>query len=120
MKIALVLFLFVDFVNITMCMFPCRDQIISIYRLGYKKGAFFWVTLLVIFASFTIIVISPEVMSLFGLSGGIFCTIIGWTVPYLLMIRIYGKLTGYFDNRIEENFCSLNKLNLGLMGVLSL
>jgi hypothetical protein len=91
MRVGIVMFLFVDVINITINLFPCRQQIISLYRLGNSNKVHFWVTQLILIPAFIIVILYPDIMGMFGICGGIFCTLIGWTVPYLIMIRIYGK-----------------------------
>lgn len=91
MRIGIIMFLFVDVINITINLFPCRSQIISLYKLGKDNKTHFRITMLVLVPSFLIVILYPDIMGMFGICGGIFCTLIGWTVPYLIMIRIYSK-----------------------------
>ena len=100
MRIGVFLFLFVDMVNISMNAIPCRQQIVSLYFAKAKKQpGNLLMTLSVLIPAFAIIIFYPDIMGLFGLCGGIFCTLIGWTVPYLIMIRINSK----FTNRLLIN-----------------
>lgn len=91
MRIGVIMFLFVDVVNITMNLYPCRQQIISYYNLKRDYKTHVIVTLGILILSFLITILYPDIMGLFGICGGIFCTMIGWTVPYLIMIQIYSK-----------------------------
>lgn len=91
MRIGVALFLFVDIININMNVIPCRQQITSFCFKKKKEPSKLFLTLAIMFPAFSIIILYPDIMGLFGLCGGIFCTLIGWTVPYLIMIRIYSK-----------------------------
>ena len=91
MRAAVFLFLFVDIVNIAVNFFPCRQQFMIFYRIKDTRRNYFWVTFLLAAASFSIAVVYPDIMGLFGIIGGIFCSMVGWTIPYLLMIRLLSK-----------------------------
>ena len=36
-------------------------------------------------------IFTPSIMPIFSLCGGLFCTFIGWTIPFILRIRMLDK-----------------------------
>ena len=97
MKAAVFMFLFVDVINITINFYACRKQIITLYHIKETRSNIFWMTSILMTIAFAIAVVYPDIMSLFGILGGFFCTMIGWTIPYLLIIRLKSKKLIFFN-----------------------
>ena len=91
MKVGVSLFLFVDIINFNLYLLPCRKQIKAFYKLDDSSRTTHVLTTLVVIVPATLIVILyPDIISLFGICGGVFCLMVGWIIPYLIKIRIYG------------------------------
>lgn len=90
MRVGIGLFIVVDLVNITLNLLPCRKQFMVFSRIKDTHLNHIIVTEVIIFSAIGIIIGYPEIIGLFGICGGIFCTLVGWAVPFMIMIRIYG------------------------------
>lgn len=88
MKIAVLLFLVLSITNIGINLYPCREQLVSILGAGQKPKTRTACALGTLIACILITVVYPDIMGIFGLCGGLFCTYIGWVFPFLIMIRM--------------------------------
>jgi len=92
MRAGMGLFLFIDFVNIALNLMPCRNQAMAFFKIDEKKTLnHFLVTDALLWSAAIISFLYPDILGLLGISGGIFCTFIGWVIPLLIIIRLKGR-----------------------------
>jgi amino acid permease len=96
MKIAVILFLILSITNIGINLYPCREQLVSILGATNKPKVRTCCCIGTLIACILITIVYPDIMGIFGLCGGLFCTYIGWVFPFLIMIRMMRK---FFDNK---------------------
>jgi amino acid permease len=87
MQSVVYLFLYVGLIHIVLNLFPCREQAYAFFKIDHQDTKkHFLFTLLIMLCSHALIVVYPNIMSLFGIGGSIFCSLIGWIVPYTMQI----------------------------------
>jgi hypothetical protein len=101
MKIAQIGFITVILTCIPVNMYPCREQIMSIFKIRETKKNHFLLTFVLTFTSFMIAIVYPDVLGLFGIFGGVFAASVGLVIPFFIKFCMLGK-----------NFCCF-KINLG-------
>lgn len=88
MKIAKGGFLLVVITCIPVNMYPAREQIMSFFKIEDRQRNRVLLTLCLITVAFTIAILYPNVLGLFGIFGGIFASAVGLIIPFLIKIRI--------------------------------
>lgn len=100
MKIAQFLFLIVVLTCIPVNIFPCREQIASFWKIDLTKlKNHVIITLVINFIGWSVAILYPDIMSIFGIFGGIFATTVGLIIPFLIKIRMEQK-------HYKKKFCS--------------
>lgn len=82
MKIAQVGFLLVVLTCIPVNIFPVREQISSFFKIELNNKNHVIITLCVTFLAFAIAICYPDIMSIFGIFGGIFAAAVGLIIPF--------------------------------------
>ena len=100
MKIAVLQFLMLSITNVGLNLFPCREQILSIFKQERNEKMRKMVAILVLFLCVVITIVYPDIMGIFGLCGGLFCTYIGWVFPFQIMIRMMPEKKWYQGPKI--------------------
>lgn len=84
MNAGLLAFLVVDMVSITVNLFPASKQLKTYFEIEDTLLNHAIISEIMVVLASLIIFAYPQVMGLFGLAGGLACTTIGWTVPFLI------------------------------------
>lgn len=95
MKISIILFQILSQTNLGINQLPCREQYLSIIGKTKSKKHRNCTAIVVISLGFIITILYPDIMVIFGISGGLFCTFIGWVFPYLIMIKMMPEKKWY-------------------------
>jgi len=88
MRIAQFGFLVVVLTCIPVNIFPAREQIASFWKIKLTTRNHVIITLLLNFSCFSIPILYPDIMSIFGIFGGIFASSVGLIIPFLIKIRM--------------------------------
>ena len=96
MQVDIFLFLFVGLIHIVLNLYPCREQAYAYFKIDSENSKIHWLfTFLIMLFSHLIIIVYPNILSLFGIAGAIFCSFIGWVIPYLMQIRLLDQKRFY-------------------------
>lgn len=119
MKIAQVGFITVILTCIPVNMYPCREQIMSIFKIRETKKNHFLLTFMLTFASFMIAIVYPDVLGLFGIFGGVFAASVGLVIPFFIKFCMLGEqeYKWYHPNRLMYIGILLVVIAIGLGSV---
>lgn len=84
MNIGILSFMVVDMVSVTVNLYPGTKQIRTYFNLENNFKNHVIVTESALILACLIVFGYPEIMDLFGLCGGILCSTVGWTIPFLV------------------------------------
>lgn len=84
MNIGIISFMMLILVSVTVNFYPGTKQIRTFFNMENNLKNHSLITELSLILASLIVFAYPEIMDLFGLSGGILCCTVGWTVPFLV------------------------------------
>ena len=91
MRIGFFFVLFMDITSLLCNFFPAREQLMLIFKMDRSNKSYVISTGLLLGASVIICIVYPQIMFVISLAGGLFCSFVGWTIPYLCRIKMLEK-----------------------------
>lgn len=89
MQGAISMFIMLTFYGILLLFFSCREQFCQELNLDSKAfGNRVKVTSILLFIIFAIAIGFPDMTQAFGVIGGLFCTLMGWIVPFSIKLKM--------------------------------
>lgn len=93
MTISKFIFLLVITLHIPLCFVPAREQLYTFFRVPRRAGWHFGVTLAMSLVIFSVPILYPDVLSLFGIFGGTTVAVTSFIVPFLLGFKMEKRLS---------------------------
>lgn len=72
--------------------YATREQIFQQFKMRRDSCSRTKVTAIGLAFCYAVAVVAPDMTQAFGVIGGVFCVLMGWTVPFMIKIRILGKV----------------------------
>jgi hypothetical protein len=70
---------------------PCKNLFVSLGKFKESRKVNFLTTIGLLLVAFGTVLVYPDLLHIMCFCGAVFSSVIGWTVPYLIAVRLNGK-----------------------------